>query len=82
MLLCLNEESVRAEIGHIVESDEALATIAADAVTDADIRAGCLLAVEQTDLREEQGSAIYRAALAAIREAERRQEPDRGFFTM
>jgi len=73
VLLCLGEEHVRAEIGHIIEVDEALTTIAADAVTDADIRGGCLLVVEQTDLREELGSAIYRAALAAIREAERRQ---------
>lgn len=73
VLLCLSEEHVRAEIGHIIEANEALATIAADAVTDADIRAGCLFAVEKTDLREERGSAIHRAALAAIREAERRQ---------
>ena len=72
-LLCLNEKDVRAEIGHMIEADEALATISADAVTDADIRAGCRLAVEQTDLREERGAAIFRAALAAIREAERRQ---------
>lgn len=73
VLLCLHEGDVRAEIGHIVETDEALTTIAAGAVTDADIRAGCFLAVEQIDLRKERGAAIYRAALAAIREAERRQ---------
>jgi hypothetical protein len=72
-LLCLHEADVRAEIGHMIEADEALAKVSADAVTDVDIRAGCLLAVEQTDLREERGSAIFRAALAAIREAERRQ---------
>lgn len=73
VLVCLSEEQVRTEIGHILETDETLTTIAAGAVTDADIRAGCLLVVEQTDLSEERGSAIYRAALAAIREAERRQ---------
>ena len=73
VLLSLSEEQVRAEIGHIIEADETLTTIAAGAVTDADIHAGCLLAVERTDLAEERGSAIYRAALAAIREAERRQ---------
>lgn len=73
VLLCLDEGNVRAQIGHILEADETLATIAADADTDADIRAGCLLAAEQTDLREGRGSAIYRAALAAIRKAERRQ---------
>lgn len=73
VLLSFGEEQVRAEIGHIIEADEAITTIAADAVTDADICAGCLLAVERTDLREERGAAIYRAAQAAIREAERRQ---------
>ncbi len=73
VLLRLSEEHVRAEIGLIIETDETLTTIAAGAVTDADIRAGCLLAAEQTDLREELGSATYRAALAAIREAERRR---------
>lgn len=72
VLLCLSEEHVRAEIGEIIGTDEALTTVTADAVTDADIRAGCLMVVERTDLREERGSAIYRAALAAIREAERR----------
>jgi hypothetical protein len=73
VLLSLSDEQVCAEIGRIIATDETLTTIAAGAVTDADIRAGCLLAVEQTDLREERGAAIRRAALAAIREAERRQ---------
>lgn len=73
VLLSLSEEQVRAEIGRIIETDETLTTIATVAVTDADIRAGCLLAVERTDLGEERASAIYRAALAAIHEAERRQ---------
>jgi len=73
VLLSLSEEQVRAEIGRIIETDETLTTIAAGAVTDADIRAGCLLVVDRTDLREELGSATYRAALAAIREAERRR---------
>jgi len=67
-LLCLNEQDVRAEIGHMVETDEALATTSADAVTDANIRAGCLPVVEQTNLSEERGSAVYRAAMAAMRE--------------
>jgi hypothetical protein len=71
--LCLSEKHVRAEIRRIIETDETLTSIAAGAITDADIRAGCLLVVEQTDLREERGSAIYRAAMAAIREAERWQ---------
>ena len=73
ILLSFAEEQVRAEIGHIIEADEALTTIAADTVTDVDIRAGCLLAVEKTDLREERRAAIHKAVLAAIREAEWRQ---------
>lgn len=73
VLLCLGEENVRAEIVQMIEAEEVATTISADAVTDADIRVGCLRAVEQTDLREERGSAIYKAALVAIREAERRQ---------
>lgn len=73
VLFRLSEEQVRAEIGRIIETDGTPTTIAAGSVTDADIRAGCLFAVERTDLREERASAIYRAALAAIREAERRQ---------
>lgn len=73
VLLCLSEEHVRAKIGRMVETDETLTMIAAGAVTDADIRAGCLFVVEQADLREELGSATHRAALAAVREAERRR---------
>jgi hypothetical protein len=73
VLLSLSEEQVRAEIGRVIETDETLTTIAAGAVTDTDIHAGCLVVVEQTNLKEEQGSAVYRAAMAAIREAERRQ---------
>jgi hypothetical protein len=75
VLLRLGEENVRAEIAHLVEADEMLTTIAADAVTDTDIRAGCLGVVERLDLTEEQGSAVFKAALAAIREAEQRLPP-------
>ena len=44
-----------------------------NAVTDADIYAACCAVVEQIDLSEERGAAVFRAALAAIREAERRR---------
>jgi hypothetical protein len=41
-------------------------------ISDADIHAACLAAVEQSDLSEERGATEFRAALAAIRHAEQR----------
>jgi hypothetical protein len=41
-------------------------------ISDADVRAACLAVADRTDLSEEHGAAVFRAALAAIREAERR----------
>ena len=72
LLLRLNEQSVRAAIPCIIESDDTLTAIAADAITGADIRAGCLVTVERTNLTEEQDSAVFKPGLAAIREAEQR----------
>jgi hypothetical protein len=72
VLLRLDESSVRAEIAQVIETDEAVTTLTVDAVTDADIRAACRAVVEHTDLSEKRGAAAFRAALAAIREAERR----------
>jgi len=73
VLLKLSEKSVRAEIPAIIESDETLTTIPADVITEADIRAACLDVAAHTDLSEERGAAEFRAALAAIRAAERRK---------
>jgi hypothetical protein len=72
VLLRLNEADVRAAIAPLIKADDTLNFISA-AVTDADIRAGCLLTVEQADLAEERDSAAFKAALAAIRQAARRQ---------
>ena len=66
---------MKAEIGVVIESDEALTTLSAGMIGDADIRAACLAVADHTDLAEEQGAAVFRAALAAIREAERRLKP-------
>jgi hypothetical protein len=77
VLLRLGEENVRARITHLIEADETLTPIAADAVTDADIRAACLAVVESSDLSEEQGAAELRASLDAIRQAEQRLAPAR-----
>jgi hypothetical protein len=74
VLLRLSEKGVRAAIPAILETDETLTPIAADAISDADIRAACLAVVAEIDLSEEGGAAEFRAALVAIRAAERRQE--------
>ena len=71
------EAKVRAQIAQIIETDETLTPIAAGAVTDADIRAGCLVVAERTNLAEEQDAAVFKAALAAIHEAEQRLAPAR-----
>ncbi len=72
VLLRLDESSVRAQIAEVIETDETVTALTVDAVTDADIHAACSAVVELTDLSEERGAAVFRAALAAIREAERR----------
>jgi len=72
-LLWLHESSVRSVIAEVIDTDETLTTLTADAVTDTDIHAACCAVAEHIDLSEEQGAAVFRAALAAIREAERRQ---------
>jgi hypothetical protein len=76
VLLRLDESAVRAEIAEVIATDETMTGLTADAVTNADIHAACCAVVEQTDLSEEQGAAVFRAALVAIREAERRRASD------
>jgi hypothetical protein len=73
VLLRLDESVVRAEMAEVIAVDEALTSLTADDVTDADIHAACRAVVEQTDLSEELGAAIFRAVLKAIGEAERRR---------
>ncbi len=73
VLLRLDESAVRAEIAEVIATDETMTGLTADAVADADIHAACCAVVEQADLSEERGAAVFRAALAAIREAERRR---------
>jgi hypothetical protein len=73
VLLRLDEASVRSEIVDLIETDETLTMLTVDAVTEADIHTACCAVVEHTDLSEERGAAVFRAALAAIREAERRR---------
>ena len=73
VLLRLDETSARTEIAHVIETDETLTKLTIDAVTDADIHVACCAVVEHADLSEEHDAAVFRAALAAIREAERRR---------
>ena len=77
VLLRLHEQQVRQMIPRVIETDETLTPIAADTVTDDDIRTACIKVAERMDLKEEGGSAVFEAALAAIREAERRLAPVR-----
>lgn len=73
VLLRLNESAVKAELAELIATDETLTGLTVGDVTDADIHAACCAVVECTDLSEERGAAIFRAALAAIREAARRR---------
>jgi hypothetical protein len=73
VLLRLEESAVRAEIAEVIATGETLTSLTADDVTDADIHAACCAVVEQTDLSEERGAAVFRAVLKAIQEAERRR---------
>lgn len=73
-LLRLTEENVRAALPDIIETDPSI-SIAAEAVSDVDIRRACLAIVAATDLSEEQGKAVYDAARVAIDAAEERPRP-------
>ena len=75
VLLRIREDAVRQQIGQVIEADPTLTLLTADAVNDSDIHAACLAVVECSDLSEEHGAAEFRAALAAIREAEQRLAP-------
>ncbi|WP_288048389.1 hypothetical protein [Acidiphilium sp.] len=75
VLLRIREDAVRDQIGQVIEADPSLTRLMADTISDADIRAACLAVVGCSDLSEEQGAAEFRAALAAIRQAEQRLAP-------
>jgi hypothetical protein len=75
VLLRIREDAVREHIRQVIEIDPSLSRLTADAVSDADIHDACLAVVERSDRSEEQGAAEFRAALAAIRQAEQRLAP-------
>jgi hypothetical protein len=68
-LLCFDESEVRTTIAEVIAGDDALATLRPDSVTDDDVHAACLAVAAASDLTEERGTALFRAALAAIRRA-------------
>ncbi|MBF5095417.1 hypothetical protein F1643_14250 [Azospirillum sp. INR13] len=72
VLLHLAEENVREEIRTVIETDNTLTRLAPEMVGDADIHAACRAVALSADFSEEHGAARFRAALAAIRAAERR----------
>ena len=72
VLLRLAEEEVREEIRTVIEADGTLTRLSPEMVGDADIHAACRAVASSTDFSEEHGAARFRAALAAIRAAERR----------
>lgn len=72
VLLRLEEAEVRAAVGEVIAVDPALGGLGSDGVTDEDLHAACLDVVEHIDLSEPRGTAVFRAALGAIRAADHR----------
>jgi len=76
VLLRLDETAVRIGVGEVIAADPALEGLRSNAVTDDDIHVACCDVAEHIDLSEQKGAAMFRAALAAIRAAERRRKPE------
>lgn len=73
VLLRFDESEVRTMIGEVITYDDALTTLSPDAITGDDVHAACLAVAAATELMEEHGSAVFKAALAAIKSAEQRR---------
>ncbi|WP_049976165.1 hypothetical protein [Azospirillum sp. B506] len=71
-LPALAEADVRAEIRTLIEADATLTTLAPEMVSDADIHEACRTVMGRPRLEQGEGTALFQAALAAIRVAERR----------
>lgn len=68
----LGEAEVRAAIRTLIAADATLTTLSPEMVSDADIHEACRLVGNHARLDAEDGSALFQAALGAIRAAERR----------
>lgn len=75
ILAKLEERQVRAMIATIIETDPNETKLTVDAISAADIHAACRAVAARADLSEEVGAAEFRAARAAIRNAEDRLAP-------
>ncbi|MGO3931355.1 hypothetical protein [Rhodopseudomonas pseudopalustris] len=73
VLLRFDESEVRTMIGEVITYDDALTTLSPDAITGDDVHAACLAVAAATQLMEEHGTAVFKAALAAIKSAEQRR---------
>ena len=67
ILLTLDEKQVREAVLDIIKAERNITRLAPEAITDDEIRKGCLVVVERTDRTKERETAVYRAAMAAIR---------------
>jgi len=68
----LAEAEVRAAIRTLIAADATLTALSPEMVSNADIHEACRLVGNRTRPDAEGGTALFRAALAAIRAAERR----------
>ena len=71
ILLSFDEQEARAAVEEVIANDDAV-TLSPASVADSDVHAACVAVAAASDLSEERGSALFRAALAAVRSAEQR----------
>lgn len=71
VLAVLQEDRVFDAIAAILEIDHDFGELTPGVVTDEEIHAACLTVATAMDFSDEVGTAEFRAALAAIREAQR-----------
>lgn len=77
VLLRFDESEVRTTVGEVIAYDGATTIVPFASISDDDIHAACLAVAASTDFAEERGSAVFKAALAAIANAERRLAEER-----
>jgi hypothetical protein len=63
---------VRTTVGEVIAHDAAATIVPFASISDNDIHAAYLAVAGSADLAEERGSAVFKAALAAIANAARR----------
>jgi hypothetical protein len=76
VLARLEEDRVRDAIVAVLEVDHKFAGLSAEAVSDDEIHEACVSIATTTDFSDVVGNAEFEAALAAIRAAHRRLQPE------